>query len=113
MNNIAPLAIELKKKIERFLTTECVGDDVSEEEETMYEMLNNAVGCIDNYLKTQKLTNRKFEVGKTYYDFDYNLKRVEKITEKGLWFKDAYGASRVSTDTKGNEKVHGVYMVNA
>ena len=113
MNNIPILAKDLKKEIEKFLTTECGGEDVNEEEERMYEYLRYAVGYIDKFLKTQQMTNRKFEVGKAYYDKNYELKVVEKFTPNGLWFKSAYGASRVKKCTDGNEIVDGVYEVKA
>ena len=114
MNNIPMLAKDLKKEIEDFLTTECGGEDVNEEEEKMYQELKLAVGYIDDFLSTQQMQNRKFEVGKLYYDKCYKLYRVEKITDKSVWFKGAYGSVRRETDyPEKNEYVHGTYRIKA
>lgn len=115
MNNIPMLAQDLKREIERFLTTECGGDDVGVEEELMYHELKIACGYIQEFLETQQMTNRKFEVGKSYYDKYYNIRTVEKRTEKGILFKGAYGASRLNVAGCGdnNEYVSGVYDIQA
>lgn len=114
MNNIPMLAQDLKNVIYRFLDTECGGDDVNEQEEKMYKALREATGYIDDFLSTQEMKNRKFEVGKTYYDSKFmNLMRVEKITEQGVKFKGAYGTSRRWIDLNNNEYVHGTYNVKA
>lgn len=115
MNNIPMLAQDLKREIERFLTTECGGDDVGEKEEKMYQELKFACGYIQEFLETQQMINRKFEVGKSYYDKYYNLRTVEKRTEKGIWFKGAHGAARLNGVGYGdnNEYVSGVYDVQA
>lgn len=114
MNNIPILAQDLKKEIDRFLDTECGGDDVNEQEEKMYKALREATGYIDDFLSTQKMQDRKFEVGKTYYESRYmKLMRVEKITEHSIKFKGAYGTSRCWKDSNNNEYVHGTYNVKA
>lgn len=108
------LAQDLKKEIDSFLDTECGGDDVNEQEEKMYKALREVTGYIDDFLSTQKMQDRKFEVGKTYYDSNYKcLMRVEKITEQGVKFKGAYGTSRRWLDSNNNEYVHGTYNVKA
>lgn len=115
MNNIPMLAQDLKKEIENFLPTECGGDDVGEKEEKMYQELKIACGCIQEFLETQQMTNRKFEVGKSYYDKYYNLRTVEKRTKKSIWFEGAYGAVRLNGIgyEDNNEYVSGVYDVKA
>ncbi len=114
MNNIPIKADELKETIEKFLETECGGDDVNDKEEKMYKQLRIARDCIEEFTATQQMTNRKFEVGKAYYDKWYNLRIVEKRLESGnLRFKGSYGISYVFTDTDGNERVSGTYIVRA
>jgi len=114
MNNIPIKADELKKSIELFLETECGGEDASDKEEEMYKQLRIARDCIEEFTATQQMTKRKFEVGKAYYDKWYDLRIVEKRLESGnIRFKGAYGISQVSTDTDGNERVSGTYIVRA
>lgn len=114
MNNIPIKADELKKEIEKFLETECGGDDVNDKEEEMYKQLRIARDCIEEFTATQQITNRKFEVGKAYYDERYRLRIVEKRLESGnIRFKGAYGISHVSKDLNGNECVNGTYIVKA
>lgn len=114
MNNIPIKADELKKEIEKFLETECGGDDVNDKEEEVYKQLRIARDCIEEFIATQQMTNRKFEVGKAYYDKYYALKIVEKRLESGnIRFKGAYGISNVYVDSNGNEEVHGTYIVKA
>ncbi len=114
MNNIPVKAEELKKEIEKFLETECGGEDVTDIEEEMYKQLRIARDCIDEFIATQQMTNRKFEVGKAYYDKYYKLLLVEKRFESGnIKFKGAYGISNVRHDMNGNEEVHGTYIVKA
>ena len=79
MNNLPMLAKDLKKIINNFVETECGGDGVNEQEEKMYKVLREATEYIDDFLDTQKMQNRQFEVSKTYYDSKYmQLMRVEK-----------------------------------
>ncbi len=113
MNNIPILALNLKKQIEKFLTTEGKDGVLGLENEKMYEELKIACDSIQKYLDTQQMENRKFEQGKMYFDNDYCLKTVEKLTSKGVWFSDAYGASRIQKDINNNEYVLGVYKVKA
>lgn len=113
MNNIPMIALRLKKEMERFLTTECDGDDVTPEEAAVYKSVQKTVNVIDEFLSTQQMTNRKFEVGKLYYSNNYRMLKVEKITANGnIKFKNAYGVSRVGR-IDSNEFVRGVYDVDA
>lgn len=112
MNNIGPLAKQMQKSIQQFLTIE-VPVDATEEERVMFQSLRKAVDNIDKYIATQPMENRKFEVGKSYYRDDYKLMRVDKITDKGVWFEGAYGASRRNIDSGNNEYVSGAYNVKA
>lgn len=112
--NLAMVANDLKTQIDRFIEgTKCDSEDVIAEESDMYVYLQKASDYIEDYLTTQQMDNRKFEVGKAYYDKYYELKVVEKLTPNGLWFKGAYGASRVKEWLDGNEIVDGVYQVKA
>lgn len=113
MNNIPILALNIKKQIENFLMTEGKDDVPGLEKEKMYEELKIACDSIQKYLDTQQMENRKFEQGKMYYDNDYCLRTVEKLTPKGVWFSDSYGASRIQEDINNKEYVLGVYKVKA
>ena len=90
LNNKPMLAKELRDYIEAFLDT----DDEELEEEEMYTMLRNTAECINDYLKTQPMTGRKFETGGTYGRFNSGLNvvsleatEITKITPKSIFVK--------------------------
>ena len=93
LNNKPTLAKELRDYIEAFLDT----DDEKPEEEEMYTMIRNAVAYINDYLKTQQMTGRKFEAGGTYGRFNSGLDvvsitviEITKITPKSIFVKGSY-----------------------
>lgn len=89
MNNIPVIVDKLNREIKRFLTTEQC--EVSKEELEMYKALHIASERISVFLNTQQMENRKFEVGGKYYDNDYNIRIVEKVTARSVFISSKWG----------------------
>ena len=114
MNNIAMLSNDIMKRLKKFNDLECAGDDVPLEEEEMFISVRDTIETIERFLETQKMTGRRFEVGKSYYDENYNLVTIEKITPKGVKFKRCYGTYLTAKSYDGdNEYTYGSIKVKA
>jgi hypothetical protein len=114
MNNIAMLSKDIMERLKKFNDLECVGDGVSSEEEEMFAYIRYAIDSIEKFLETQKMTGRRFEVGKSYYDENYNIMTIEKITPKGVKFKRCYGTYLTAKSYDGdNEYTYGSIKVKA
>lgn len=115
--NLAMIADDLKEQIDRFIKkTKCVGEDVTVEEFDMYVYLQKASDYIGDYLATQQMDNRKFEVGKSYYTEKwYDVYTVESRTDKSVKFAgNALGNSRISPYyCKHGEEINGNLLIKA
>lgn len=89
IENFYIVAKRLNEEIENFLMYEEGGDDVTQEEERMFEELKNCNDYIKEYMKTQKQNNRKFEVGKAYLDKNLDVHVITKITDRSIYINNS------------------------
>lgn len=102
IENFYIVAKRLNKEIEKFLMYEEGGDDVTQEEERMFEELKICNDYIKEYMQTQKQNNRRFEVGKCYLDNNFEVHRITKITDRSIYINNSRYEKYCSYDD--NEK---------
>lgn len=93
IKNLPSIIDTYKEKLQHIADLEEVGEDVPEVETEMFEAINNAIECMQTYLDTQKLKDRKFETG---YYFNHNLEfvHIKKVTETSAWINGLEKSNR-------------------
>lgn len=101
IENFYIVAKRLSEEIEKILMYEEDGDDVTQEEQQMFENLKVCNDYIKDYMETQKKSDRKFEVGKWYLNKNFDVKKVTKVTDRSIYIGNA---RYEKTYFNGNEK---------
>lgn len=101
IENFYQIARKFSRDIERFVEYEEGGEGVTFEETRMFEALRECNDYLKEYMATQKTTERKFEIGKSYLDKWGSLHNVTSITKQSVYFDGA--RKSVYTDENGNQ----------
>lgn len=84
VKNLPSVIDTYKKQLERIADLKEVGEDVPKVETEMFEAINNAIACMQTYLDTQKLNDRKFETG-CYLNHNLEFVHIKRVTETSAW----------------------------